>query len=120
MTAATVGSAAPPDSPALTAQEHLEREKGPQRVPVAARAAHVVADDPLERVLVEVVAHARVGAEEHRLGVRAQVGAKPAVERDAEPALAAGEDLGRDDRPDRILEHALEREAARLEARAQV
>src|SRR5918911_3858456 len=101
MTAATVGSAPPPGSPALTAQEHLEREQRPERVPVAPGAAHVLGDDPLERVLGEVVADTGVGPEQHALGVGAQVGAEPAVERDAEPALAAAQDLGGGQRPGR-------------------
>src|SRR4051812_19675154 len=119
MTAATGGSAAAPGSPALTAQEHLQREQRPQRVPVAARAGHVLADDALQRALVEVVADARAVAEEHALRVGAQVRAEPAVERDAEAPLAAGQDLRGQDRPHRVAQHALEREPACLEARAQ-
>src|SRR4051794_36051115 len=119
MTAATEGSAAAPDSPALTAEEHLERQQRPQRVAVVAGARHVLADDPIERAGVEAMAHPRALAEQHALGVPAQVGADPAVERDAEAALAAREDLGGHEGPHRVLEHALERQPAGLEARPQ-
>src|SRR4051794_20822228 len=119
MTAATEGSAAAGGSPALTAQEHLERQQRPQRVAVVASAGHVLADDAAQGLLVQVVACARRVAQQHALGVGAQVGPEPTVERDAEAALTAAEDLRGQRRPDRVLQDALERQPAGLEARAQ-
>src|SRR4051812_13011363 len=102
--------------PTLAAQEHLERQQRPQRVAVVAHTAVVLGEDAIDGRGIEMLLDPRVARSERRADVATQVLAKPAVQRHAEAALGTVEDLIRHQVTDRGLEHALELDAAQLQA----
>src|SRR2546423_12664745 len=79
--------------PALAPEEDLEREQGPESVSVVACARLVLGEHCVECLGNEVLLHARVGSAERGGDVVTQVLAEPAIERHAETALGAIENL---------------------------
>jgi UDP-GlcNAc:undecaprenyl-phosphate GlcNAc-1-phosphate transferase len=86
------GWLAPERSPIVGAEEQLKGQQRPQRVSVVARAGAMLGEHPIDLGAVQQPAQAGPGAE-HRLGVGGEVLPEPAVQRDPEPVLRAGEDL---------------------------
>ena len=77
----------------VAALPELERAEAPEPVAVVGARCRVLVEQPLELCAVE---EAAVGAAEEQIrGGLAQLVAEPAVERDAEARLVAGERLGR-------------------------
>ena len=105
-------------SPPLAAQEDLERQQGPERVPVVAAPGAGARRASRSTASATRCSLTRASRAERGCHVVAQVLAEPAVERHAEAALRPLR-ISRGSRSrDRRLEHALEAQAAGLAGRA--
>src|SRR3954453_4006031 len=89
------GTAGPRASglPALAPQEHLERQKCPQRMPVVASTCAVLREQRVDGGGGKMLLYAGVRSTEVGGDIGREVLAEPAVQRDAEPALAPLDDL---------------------------
>jgi hypothetical protein len=74
--------------PVLLAEEDLERQEGPQSVPLFGTPSGVRTHEPIERLSVNMVSDACTGAK-HCRRVARKVFSEPAIERDAEASFAA-------------------------------
>src|SRR3954462_2395802 len=83
--------------PALAAKKNLQREQCPQRIAVVMGTSVMLRYQLVDRGAGEVLLDAGVGRAEGRPDIAAEVFPEPAVERHAESAFRAGQDLRRDD-----------------------